>query len=66
MNFDMVVFEDVDEADTDWEQYKEYSRYDDDYFGDNLVMASIKTEELPNLLNGQTLKLEAKNTFLML
>jgi len=34
MNFDMVVFEEVDEADMDWEQYEPYSRYDDDYFDD--------------------------------
>ena len=37
MNFDMVVFEEVDEADMDWEEYEPYSKYDDNYFDDPVV-----------------------------
>ena len=47
MNFDMVVFEEVDEADMDWEEYEPYSKYDENYFDDPVVKASSQLNTSP-------------------
>jgi hypothetical protein len=39
----MVIFEEIDEADLDWETYEPYSESDDDIFTD-LLVATIRTE----------------------
>lgn len=43
LNFDMVVFEEIDESDMDWDTYEPYSESDEDIFND-LLVASIRTE----------------------
>ena len=39
----MVVFEEIDESDMDWDTYEPYSESDEDIFND-LLVASIRTE----------------------
>lgn len=44
LDFDMVVFEEIDESDMDWDTYEPYSENTSEEDFSDLLVASIRTE----------------------